>query len=325
MSDSPEAHALIVALKELALELGRVPTRYEFQKAVQGGNYRTEKHFRTYTLLCQAAGLDTYNERRRPDGRPSQVAQTLFDRDVCETVSAHEPAPRTIATSDDFKPILVIGDCHFPFVHKDALAKIYQFAREMQPAHIVQMGDLYDMYAHQRFPRSLNTYSPDKEIELARFGAEEMWSELRKAAPDARLHLLTGNHDIRPLKKILMAAPELENIVRKGIEPYFTFDNVETLSDPRQSLVIQNISFLHGYLSQAGAHRDHLQTNVVTAHTHRGSVTYRPLQNRIIWELNAGFVGDESSKALSYTQHRTTGWTLGFGYIDKFGPRFIPL
>lgn len=316
-------HELIAAVKDLALELERVPTKTEILTRVPAAQYRIAKYFGNYSVLLAAAGLESYAERRK--GPTRQEIQTILHQDVSEVVAQHAPAPRQITLPKDFETILVIGDCHFPFVNKDALKQVYEFAAETQPAHIVQMGDLYDLYAHSRFPRSLNTYSPDKEIELARFGAQEMWDTLAKVSPRSKRHLLTGNHDIRPLKKILMAAPELESIVRRGIEPYFQFENVATVTDPRTEYDIQGIKFLHGYLTQAGAHRDFLQANTVSAHTHRGSVTYRPLANRILWELNAGFVGDETAKALSYTAQRTTGWTVGFGYIDRHGPRFISL
>lgn len=316
-----DSHELVSAVKDLAIELQRTPTRAEFEARFKGANYRLVR-FGGFTALLHAAGLDTYDDRR--SGKKRIISsEDIFGRDVAETIESHTPKERT-QTPPVTESILAIGDAHFPFVHLPTLEKIYEFARQHQPKHIVQMGDLYDLYAHSRFPRSLNLYSPDEEIEQGRKGAEEMWRRLRDACPDAKLYLLTGNHDVRPLKNVLAKAPELEALVRKGLRPYFEFEGVTTVDDYREFLEIQGVFFHHGYLSQAGAHRDYNQRNMVTAHSHKGSVTYRPLAGKTLWELNAGFIGDETSKVMGYMPTKVTNWTLGFGYIDEHGPRFIP-
>ena len=65
-------------------------------------------------------------------------------------------------------------------------------------------------------------------------------------------------------------------------------------------------------------------SNIVVGHSHIGGVTYRNIGNKIVWELNSGYCGDPDSKALSYRLMKLTKWTHGFGFVDEFGPRFIP-
>lgn len=311
-------HRLISELKEQAIDLGRTPHRDEFIKHIRGGRELIFKYFDTYTALVQAAGLDPV----RPKSKIKINREELFGRDIQEIITSHEPRPRQVIT--DFKPILAIGDTHFPFAHKPTLEKVYRFAEKAQPEFIVQVGDLMDQWSHGRFPSSRNFYKPDEEMELARMMATEFWLELKKACPKAHCYQIMGNHDLRALKAVLQNAPTLEGLVSASIEKLYEFEGVKTIHDYREELILQDIMFHHGYMTRHGQQRDFVMQNLVSGHTHRGTVLYRALKDRTIWHLDCGFVGDPESKALTYTPQKTTGWTLGWGFIDEHGPRFIP-
>jgi hypothetical protein len=132
-----------------------------------------------------------------------------------------------------------------------------------------------------------------------------------------------GNHDIRAVKRTQEKVPELEHFVEAYMKQLFSFEGVTTIDDPREVKRIEGIAFHHGYLSQIGQHRDKLLENVVVGHTHVGGVAVRGLVQSSIWELNVGLMGDPEAKVMSYTTTKENGWTLGFGYIDEYGPRFI--
>jgi predicted phosphodiesterase len=217
--------------------------------------------------------------------------------------------------------ILAIGDTHFPFEHRPALEWAISQAEQLKPSIIVQCGDLYDMFAWSRFPKSL-VYTPQQERDLARERAELFWKQMQAASPKAKCYQIIGNHDIRPFRQMLGSAPALE--VFLNLTPFFEFPGVTTIHDERQELVLQGVHFIHGYKSQMGAHRDHMVANAVVGHTHLGGTSFRSIRGRILWELNAGFLGDPDSKAMSYTPQKITKYTLGLGLIDARGPRFIP-
>jgi hypothetical protein len=105
-----------------------------------------------------------------------------------------------------------------------------------------------------------------------------------------------------------------------------TFEGVKTLHDPREELKLPgNVDVIHGYLGRLGDHRNYTLTNVVHGHTHTGGVVFRQVAGRVLWELDCGLAGDMESKALSYTPQKSTKHTLGWGFLDEYGPRFIPL
>jgi hypothetical protein len=315
-----DQHELVKVVKELALELGRTPTRTEFVAHAKGGAYRLTQ-FGGFTALLQAAGLDTYDERRA--GRKRKIDNTIFERDIEKHLAQYEP--REVKPVTPLLRGLFIGDVHFPFSNDRLLEKIYRFAEKEQPEIICQGGDLYDQLSHGKFARSHNTFTPRQEQELARKKAETMWSELAKACPNARKVQAWGNHDARPLKRILEVYPEAEDWVQQRITALMSFPGVETLSDYRQELILPgDVMVHHGYRSQLGQHRDYVQMNAIVHHTHLGGVVYRRIQGRTLWELNAGYVGDAEAKGLTYTHQKMTNWTPGWGWTDEYGPRFIP-
>lgn len=312
-----DQHELVKLIKQAALDLGRTPSRDDFIKTIRNGRDTITKAFGTYAALLQAAGLDS------PRFKVSN--ELLFSKDISDVVSGYHQSPKLprVRMHEGFETILAIGDAHFPFTNLDILTSIYQFAEIHKPKHIIQGGDLYDMFAQSKFPKSLNIYTPEEELELGRKMALEMWGTLRRICPQAKCYQLLGNHDVRPLKRVLEKAPEVEMFVKRGIVPYFEFDGVHTETDYRQELIIQDILFHHGHKSKLGEHLAFNLMNTVAFHTHRGGTFYRPFRDRILFEANAGYIGDEKSKALGHTPQKSTGWTGGFLWIDYYGPRFI--
>lgn len=314
-----DQHDLISALKDLAINLGRTPTKVEFCQSITGGEYKLAK-FGGYTALVTASGLETYDDRR--SGKKIS-REELFGVSIEDVVRAHKPKVID-STPRNFRPMLFIGDTHFPFAHQPTLEKIYRFAEKEKPEYIIQLGDLQDQFSHSRFPASKNFYKPDEEMQLARKQSIDFWLELKKACPSAQCYQITGNHDLRALKLVLNSAPSLEGLVRESLLKLYEFEGVTTIHDYREELIIQDVMMHHGYMSKNGMQRDFVMQNLASAHTHRGEVSFRPLKKKIITHLNAGFAGDEESKACSYTSQKTTGWTLGHGWWDEYGARFIP-
>lgn len=320
MTQESLQHELISAVKNLAIELGRTPTFREFEARTVGGKYRVQTHFGNFTLLLQAAGLDTYGERRSE--KKLKISDSIFERDVDRHLEEYVPRP-----APDKKPwpkIAILGDIHEPFGHDGVKSEFKLFCEREQPDYIVQVGDAVDFYSHSKFPRSHNVFTPKDEESSARRRLEELWSELGKAAPKAKKVMLLGNHAIRPIKRILEAVPSLEHWAEKYLADYLSFPGVETVLDPREEYKIADISFVHGWTGGVGKHRDYLMTNVVLGHLHVGSVSFRNIGGRTLFELNAGLAGDPESKGLSYTPTKTVQWTLGYAAIDALGPRFIP-
>jgi predicted phosphodiesterase len=314
-----DPHDLISQVKTLALELGRTPTRTEFETSLRGGAYKLQRLFGTFAALLQAAGLETYHERRAP----KKIDQSIFNRSIEKHLEEYEP--RSVIERAPFPTIASISDIHWPFENPKVIAKFLEYVEEKKPEWVILNGDAWDMYSHSKYPRSHNIFTPREEQSLARKRNEEFWQSIQARSPQSKCIQMMGNHDVRPLKRVLEEYPEAEDWVKEKMKELFTFSGVKTIHDAREELVIQDILIFHGYRSKLGDHRDYTLYNTINGHTHLGGVVYRRIRGQTIWELNSGLAGDPESKGLSYTPQKITHWTPGFGAVDLLGPRFIPV
>jgi predicted phosphodiesterase len=302
--------------RELYNEFGRTPLKLEIQS--HGiTRFTIDNHCGGYDELLKMAGCPplTHLEARN---LPIKSSNEIFRAEIPEDIKNREIKSTTVS-----KDILCAGDMHLPWVHEPTLKLFHEFNGDVKPGIVVQIGDLYDMYSHARFPKSSNIYTPKDEESRARAEAEKFWRTVHERNPLANCIQFKGNHDVRPIKSAITSAPNLEHFVEAYMEQLFSFEGVTTIADHREIVRIEGIAFHHGYLAQLGMHRDAILESMVVGHTHLGGVSYRALRERTIWELNCGLMGDPSSKVMSYTSTKENKWTLGFGYIDKHGPRFI--
>jgi predicted phosphodiesterase len=221
--------------------------------------------------------------------------------------------------------ILIVPDVHLPFTDFKAIANIIKFSKKFKPDYIVQVGDLYDQYCFSRFRRSLDLVNPEEEIKAARKLAEHMWKALKESSPKADCFQLLGNHDSRMMKKILEKCPEFESLVADRIADLFSFKGVETKYDDRDYIEIENILFMHGFMCGLSKHLHQFNQSIVVGHSHQGGVFFEKHKDKILFELNAGHVGDTKSRPFAYLPTKISKSTKGFGIIEDGVPSFRPL
>ncbi len=217
---------------------------------------------------------------------------------------------------------LIIGDTHFPFQNRHAAEWVVNVARELKPDKIVQIGDLYDFYAFSKYTRTVTKImSASDELVTGRKDAMNFFSALRAAAgKKCRIAVLRGNHDVRPLLRIKEKLPEAEDIVEDWLTKRLTFPGVEIWENER---IEDGVMYMHGF-RKFGEHAPYNQMNTVCGHLHIGGTKFFTNRNGTYWELNAGWVGDKTYPAFSYyEQKRIHPTTLGAGWIDSYGPRFL--
>lgn len=253
-----------------------------------------------------------------PGAGAESAARPVREREV---LPAH--APRPLPSSR--RLVLAVPDAHFPFHSHAWLSWLLDLAAEVQPDAIVQLGDLFDMFAFapSKYARSSNLHTPNEELDLARQHAAWMWAELRRLCPKAECYQLMGNHDTRARKRALEHFAAAERFVEDGVRELLTFDGVTLIPDTRERLELDGVAYLHGYL-RAGAHAKAARMPCVVGHLHRGYVLH--VEDGVPWEMCAGWGGDVSGSAFGYVaQRRAHGTTLGAGVVDGYGPRFVPM
>jgi len=188
---------------------------------------------------------------------------------------------------------------------------------------IIQIGDLLDQYCFSNFTKK-NIMLPDREIKYGRDLAVKLWKDIRKYQRKAKLYQILGNHDIRIIKRCEEKLPSAQDLFKFTILELYRFEGVKTISDPREELIIDGICYTHGFLSKIGDHAKKFHMSCVHGHRHRGELTFFPVRNKMLFELDVGYLADVNKEPLAYQPTKTNNWTLGWGEIDEFGPRFIP-
>lgn len=319
-----DKHDIIADIKRVQAEVGRRPTRRDYREHGQIPDRQIRNAFGGFSNALKAAGIT-----------PNQDKKTkIVHKSVTEIVYRDTPNDGTLLRYIDRCNIGIFGDLHFPFVDRQKLKDAIRLFARKKIAVAVQIGDLHDMFSHGKYPRSRNTYSPNSEISLAYEMACEFWSEVKKQCGDIQLFQLLGNHDVRPLKRILELYPEGEIFLDEAFNKWFMFDGVETLTSDKQELFLIDrkrsdplgqLCFMHGYSSRPGFHRDYNVCNTILGHTHTGGTWFRNTRFGQMFELNAGYLADVSSKALSYRSQKLSKSTTGVGLIEEWAPSFIPL
>tara|TARA_R110000868_G_scaffold9394_6_gene46941 strand:- start:2716 stop:3396 length:681 start_codon:yes stop_codon:yes gene_type:complete len=219
--------------------------------------------------------------------------------------------------------VAILGDLHAPFHCRKSVYKVISIIRKEKPKIVIQIGDLLDLYAFSKFPKSLNVMGPAQEVKQGRKVTEDLWKEIRQAAGrQVECFQLLGNHDERLAKRIQESLPEVEGMAGTGL---WSFPGVQTMEAERDELIIDGVVYMHGY-RKFGDHVKYNLMSTVCGHSHQGGVVYLPIKGKTLFELNAGYLGDPKATAMTYTkQSKISRWTKGVGWIDDYGPRFIPL
>jgi UDP-2,3-diacylglucosamine pyrophosphatase LpxH len=315
MTNRERAHEILGLIKNLASDMGCTPTLSDIIHSKMISKHELYKVFGGYTQLIHAAGLSPR--------APSKIDSTIFQKDISSHLEEYEPREKTPHLDIKFTKTIILGDVHAPFTHKGKLEKAIEFIKTFKPARVIQVGDLYDMLSHGKFARSMNIYTPAQEMAEGRKVTEKLWKDIQKASPGVECHQILGNHDARPMKRILETYPEAE--VFLDFSKWFTFDGVRTQFDIREELILDGIAYIHGYKSKLGEHMEFMRRPVVCGHSHRPGLYYKNYGDATLFEMNVGFLGDPESKALSYTPQRHSHWSHAVGAIDEHGPRLVML
>ena len=163
------------------------------------------------------------------------------------------------------------------------------------------------MHSHDFRDRSM--FTPQAEESLARKCAEKCGARLKNFTQFEMFSTLRKSR-CATTKECDSKWPEGEHWISEVYKSRMSFEGVRTIYDPTEELIIDDIIVLLGYLSSIGAREDFNQSKVICGHSHRGGVSFRPLKIKSFGELNAGFLGDAESKALSYRPQRLHNWTL---------------
>lgn len=193
----------------------------------------------------------------------------------------------------DLTPIeytVFINDVHIPYQDPKALRSAISLIRLLKPAHIKLVGDMLDFYQLSRFnadPNRLTKLQEDLDTLFL------VLSEIREAAPDAKIDYFEGNHEYR-LTRYLWEHPEICNLECMQINNLFRLDELDINWIP-QSVTHEHhgIVVTHGeVVRKYGAYTargmlERYGKSGISGHTHRqGATSYTNHSGSSTWWEN---------------------------------------
>ncbi len=214
--------------------------------------------------------------------------------------------------------VFIVGDVHFPFYSKKALAKVLELIKIEKPDAVVQIGDILDQYVFSKYNKSLGI-TPEDDIVKGVALAEKMWKDIAKIVPRAKLYQILGNHDLRLSKRIAEVLPALSSLYSHT--QLYNFPGVKVMKSDRDYLTLDKVVYCHGWLSKSIDHAKHFNRPTVHGHRHRPTVEV----DGPLWSMDVGYVADEKSLPLNYTASKFSRWRKACGVVEDGLPRLILL
>lgn len=200
----------------------------------------------------------------------------------------YEPAPAEFEGDDHI--VVVLGDHQAPYIDDALHAATLAMIEALEPERIGHIGDLCD---YTNISKHRDHAVIKAAVDECTQAGVDILHDLRRAAPDAQIQILEGNHDVRPLTELLGRAERMAGI-RAGdlhdgagreeivsLRRLWRLDDlgVELVSDPRgwshAELEIvpgpRGLVAVHGWLTGANVAKRTLEKvgrSVLLGHTH---------------------------------------------------------
>lgn len=224
-----------------------------------------------------------------------------------------------VAKQEVGKVVLVIGDMHHPFAHKDCVPFLAAAKKKFKPDVVVCLGDETDQHALSQYDPDPDGYSAGHELLKAIDCLKPLYLEF----PDVRV--ATSNHGIRPFKKAYRAG-----IPSAYMKTYAQFMEAPAGWIWQDRWTVDGIVYEHGegVSGSQGAMKkamSNMRSTVIGhIHSHAG-ISYFNNGEKEIWGFNAGCLIDVKSYAMAYGKHSINKPIIGVGLVEAGVPHFFPM
>ena len=209
--------------------------------------------------------------------------------------------------------ILVIGDTHIPFEHKDYLAFCKETEREYKCEEVVHIGDLVDNHSMSYHEHDPNGRSPKEEMEEA----DKHLKEWYDAFPS--LSLCKGNHD-----RLVDRKSKTVGLPTRVFKPFREIWNLPASWKEDWFFIINNVLYKHGtgysgkYPHIQAAHDNRMSTVIGHCHSVSG-VEHSASDHDIIFGMSVGSGIDRKTYAMAYEKYFKSKPILSCGVVTDNG------
>lgn len=217
------------------------------------------------------------------------------------------------------KTVLVIGDLHAPFMHKDATAFLKAVKAKYNPKEIVFMGDERDGHSD-----SYHEHDPDLDA-----SGEELRKAISQLQPLYKLFpkatVLESNHGSLFYRKAMTA----------GIPGAVLKDYRDVLKAPKtwvwkyDYMIKTEMGDIYCHHGKTGSYEKlskNMALSAIQGHFHnKFYICYWSSPNGLYFDANAGCLVDNKSRAMAYGKNNLQKGIMGCMLITNGVPQLIPM
>lgn len=274
--ESAKAHEVVAALKQLAVKLGRPPTRQEFRDNTNLER-KMKDAFGGFSVALQAAGFGDASMGHR--GKKSKKEKKFkYKPEKIQGFFRHEIDLKEFfakAQNPQVLKIIVQPDTHVPYQDEQAVQALLDFSKDYRPHGWMILGDFADCEGISHWPAS---DEKPRRLVPEILEARKLLQRINAASPDCvGRWYLTGNHETWIEQALVAKIPELmDGLSELGIDlslnAILGLDGLGWELYPFNHLVkLGKAHFTHGLYtggSHAKKHLSTFKTNIFYGHLH---------------------------------------------------------
>lgn len=316
-----ESHEVIAALKKLAGDLGRAPTRDEFRET--GLEWASRRAFgESYVAALTAAGLGATRQVIDKSESKFKYAVTKMG-----AISVHKRPLGPLfkaAGNPDVLRMVSMPDTHVPYHDVPAVNAFCKFTRFYDPHILTIMGDFQDMEGISHWPS--DDFNPRRLIPEMKTGRKVMAQVTDSCPNTVARYYLEGNHEDWLRQALVFKIPELADIgdlLPEGVDlDVRTMLNLDKLGFeylPLNHLLHLGDAYLtHGIYTGEGHAKKHLtqfKANMFYGHIHD---TASAVETGITGLIEAHSLGCLSRLDAKFMKNKINKFAHAFGIHEFF-------
>lgn len=308
-----DQHSIVSALKELALELGRIP---EMADTIGRGNLYSSilTAFGSHSVAIKAAGLNR---------RPVKEKKIVYKTNKLQGHIVHELKLRDLFDRAG-NPYVLRGtfqsDTHIPNHDPKALGAYLKFLEWYKPHFDLIGGDLMDMAPMSHWPS--DDAKPRRFKDDRRDTIDFLLKKIQILGDHCKTKIyLSGNHEDWLNQALAHKVPEFYD----GMEGALHLKELLHLDDigydwigVNEFLKIGKLFFTHGLYTSSGhakKHLDQLKCSIVYGHLHD---TQTHNQTSISGSMESFSTGCLCKLDAPFLKGKPNNWVHSFGVIEIF-------
>lgn len=183
-------------------------TRKDFRDKTGITDIHWEKHFGTFLEFKAAAGLVAKRLEKRIKSAVAKHSSVDHLKEFNSQKSGWESFYLK-PNSERFQTILTGSDIHDKLCDPFYRRLFVETAQRVQPQKIILAGDIFDMYEFSKYSKDVRKVNIIEAITWV----HKFLEDLRKAAPNAEIIILAGNHENRLIRYLSEQAPDIMPIL----------------------------------------------------------------------------------------------------------------